>query len=191
MKKINATSFSILMVLASVTGFAQTISDIELTNSVTAKPVSLSSLPSKTVVVIFFSNTCPFDKYYLDRIKSLEAEYGNKVSFVLINSSLEESENASNMNVFAKANNISIPYLADKEQLAANQLTPRKTPEAFLLQSSGGKFTVMYKGSIDDNPQVASDATRFYLKEAIDNALSGKKIEVKDIRPVGCSIKRN
>lgn len=191
MKKIYALPFSILMLLASVTGFAQTISDIELINSVTAKPVSLSSLPSKIMVVIFFSNACPFDKYYLERIKSLEAEYGNKVSFALINSSLEESENISNMNAFAKANNISIPYLADKEQLAANQFTPRKTPEAFLLQSAGGKFTVMYKGSIDDNPQVASDATTFYLKDAINNVLSGKKIEVKDVRPVGCSIKRN
>jgi thiol-disulfide isomerase/thioredoxin len=191
MKRINVTILSLLMLLISAAGFSQTITDFELTNSVTAKPVSLSSLSSKVIVVIFFSNTCPFDKYYLDRIKSLETEYGNKISVVLINSSLEESENSSNMNVFAKANNLSIPYLADKEQLAANQLNPRKTPEAFLLQSSGEKFTVMYKGSIDDNPQVASDATTFYLKDAINNVLSGKKIEVKDVRPVGCSIKRN
>lgn len=189
MKKIKIIPFFILLLLVSASGFTQTINDIELINTLTTKPIKLSSLSSKVVVAIFFSNNCPFDKYYLERIKTLEANYGNKISVVLINSSLEEGENMTSMSLFAKANGLTIPYLADKEKLAANQLAPRKTPEAFLLQSSGGKYVVMYKGSIDDNPQVASDVTKFYLKDAIDNLLSGRKIEVKDIRPVGCSIK--
>jgi thiol-disulfide isomerase/thioredoxin len=191
MKKIKSALALITLLTISSISWAQVITDIELPNAADGKSVSLSKLSSKIVVVIFFSNNCPFDKYYLDRIKSLEKEYDNKVSFALINSSLEAEENVGNMNVFVKANNLSIPYLADKEQKAANQLSPRKTPEAFLLQSSGGKFTVMYRGSIDDNPQVASEVTKSYLKEAIDNLMSGKKIEVKDVRPVGCSLKRN
>jgi thiol-disulfide isomerase/thioredoxin len=192
MRKLNQiVLWALCCMLMSFSSLAQTITDFELTNALDAKVVSLKSLGSKPVVVIFFSNKCPFDKSYIDRIKLLEEEYQNKVSMVLINSSIEDDEKPGDMNVFAKANTLTIPYLADKEQKAAAQFNPRKTPEAFLLQPSAGKFNIVYRGSIDDNPQSASEVGKYYLKDAIDALLAGKKIEVKDVRPVGCSIKRN
>ena len=66
-------ALTMLLTITSL-GWAQIIADVELTNAVDSKTISLSKLSSKNVVVIFFSNNCPFDKYYLDRIKSMEAE---------------------------------------------------------------------------------------------------------------------
>jgi hypothetical protein len=70
-------------------------------------------------------------------------------------------------------------------------LNPRKTPECFLLQQSNGKFTVVYRGAIDDNAQSENEVDHHYLKAAIEKLLAKQKIEVPDVRPVGCSIPKN
>jgi hypothetical protein len=59
-----------------------------------------------------------------------------------------------------------------------------------LLKNEKGTFRVVYKGAIDDNPQVASDVSRKFLKDAIDNVLQNSAIGKIDIHPTGCVIRR-
>ena len=65
----------------------------------------------------------------------------------------------------------------------------KKTPEAYLLKPNGQKFSVVYKGAIDDNPQNPSDIGEAFLKNAIEIVIKGESINHMKSRPVGCMIK--
>jgi hypothetical protein len=62
-------------------------------------------------------------------------------------------------------------------------------PQAYVLQKSGGKFTVRYIGMIDDNPQDAGAVTKLYVDEAVTNLAGGKPVVTTVTKPVGCAIK--
>ena len=169
-------------------GHAQ-VQNFTLTNVVDSKQISLDQYSSSTgVAVVFTSNECPFANYYKERIKEMIGAYAGKIQFLLVNSYTEPEESAEKMTIHYS--DINVPYLADKDQIAMTSLGAKKSPEVFLLKSVGGKFTVMYSGAIDDNPQVPKDANQKFLKDAIDKLLTGQKIEIANNRAVGCSMRR-
>lgn len=180
-----------LFVMISSTAFAQTIQNFTLTNAVDGKEVSLESYTtSQGVVIIFTSNTCPYDGYYVNRIRALATQYNSKIPVLLVNSSTEATESVDQMKNYADQCKLPVPYLADKDQKLLSSLNPRKSPEGFLLQKSGTDFKVVYRGAIDDNAQSEKEVKVSYLKDAITKLLAGQKIDVADVRPVGCSIKK-
>jgi peroxiredoxin len=184
-------SFLFLFVLISSTAFTQTIQNFTLTNAVDGKEVSLESYASSPgVVIIFTTNTCPYDGYYLNRIRALST-YNSKVPVLLVNSSTEATESVDQMKNYADQCKLPVPYLADKDQKLLSSLNPRKSPEGFLLQKSGVDFKVVYRGAIDDNAQSEKEVKVSYLKDAITKLIAGQKIDVADVRPVGCSIRKN
>jgi hypothetical protein len=83
-----------------------------------------------------------------------------------------------------------VPYLADKDQTLMQSLKATKSSHAFLLKSSGGKFTIFYNGALDDNAQVEADVRANYLRDAIMAMLAGQAVSAAEVRPVGCNIKR-
>jgi peroxiredoxin len=177
-------------VLISSVSFAQTVQNFTLTNAADGKEVSLESYASSPgVVIIFTTNSCPYDGYYLNRIRSL-AQFNSKVPVLLVNSSREDTESVDQMKNYAEQCKLSVPYLADKDQKLLSSLNPRKSPEAFLLQKSGADYKVVYRGAIDDNAQSEKEVKVSYLKDVITKLVAGQKIEVADVRPVGCSIKK-
>ena len=167
----------------------QPVNPFALTDVADGSSVSLDSY-STPVVVIFTSNECAYDNYYTSRIKSLIGQYAGKIQFILINAHVGPAESAEQMSMKYKTWGLNVPYLADKDQLAMDILGARKSPEAFLLQKTAGKYFLVYKGLIDDNPQVASDVKQNYLKENIDKLLAGQKITVPEMRAIGCSIRK-
>jgi hypothetical protein len=179
----------IFLALAIAASGQQPVKPFALINVADGTSVQLDSY-SSPVVVLFTSNECAFDNSYAQRIKSLIDGYSGKVQFLLVNAHIEPAESAEQMAVKYKTWGLSVPYLADKDQLAMEILGARKSPEAFLLQKTGVKYFVAYKGLIDDNPQVASDARQHYLKENIDKLISGQKITVVEMRAIGCSMRR-
>ena len=181
-----------VVLFCSTSVVAQPIQNFSLTNVKNDKVVSLNNYTSsKGVVVIFTSNDCPFDQYYLQRIIELHEATSATVPVLLINSHAGDEETPSAMKSFANSNSIPMPYLADKDQKVLTQFDAKKSPEAFLLKNVSGKFTIVYRGAIDDNPQVADEAVDTYLKTAITQMMGGEKIEQTEIRPVGCSIRKN
>ncbi len=170
---------------------AQQVADFSLTDVISGSKVSLETYPTCSgLVIIFTSNACAYDEHYRSRIVSLSKSYSDKVPVLLVNSNVESVESADNMVRKAKQVGLTSPYLADKDQILMQQLGASKTPSAYLLKNNGGNFSVVYKGAIDDNPQVARDVRQAYLKDAIDIMLSNQKIETAEVRPVGCSIRR-
>lgn len=180
-----------LFMLISSVSVAQTIQNVTLTNATDGKDISLESYSSfPGVVIIFTSNTCPYDGYYLNRIRTLANQYSGKIPVLLVNSNTGDTESTDQMKNYAEQYKLPVPYLADKDHKLFNSLNPRKSPEGFLLQKSGADFKVVYRGAIDDNAQSEKEVKSSYLKDAITKLLAGQKIEVADVRPVGCSIKK-
>jgi hypothetical protein len=70
-----------------------------------------------------------------------------------------------------------------------NVLGATVAPEVFVLDSAG---TVLYSGSIDNLAYATGkkrmEATEFFLKDAMENILSGKPVAVKSTIAYGCLI---
>jgi len=181
----------VLMLHTTVAIYAQQVQNFSLTNVINGKAVSLDTYPSCSgVAIIFTTNGCAYDDYYRARINKLSRDYQDKVPILLVNSSPDEIENTENMTRKASQLNLTIPYLADKDQALMQMLGAAKSPSVFLLKNEGGRFSVVYRGAIDDNAQVEADVRHAYLKDAIDILLTNQKIETTEVRPVGCTIKR-
>lgn len=181
----------VALMLVSSGALAQTLPGFSLTNAVDGKEVSLENYASSPgVVIIFTSNSCPYDGYYVNRIRALAAQYNSKVPVLLVNSGKEDTESVAQMKNYADQCKLPVPYLADKDQTLLASLNPRKSPEGFLLQKIDGQFKVVYRGAIDDNAQSEKEVKVSYLKDAVAKLLAGQKIDVADVRPVGCSIRK-
>lgn len=185
----------VLLVLPFLINFftihAQEVENFSLTNVITGTPVSLDTYPSCSgVVIIFTTNACAYDEYYRSRITALAKDFQDKVPVLLVNSSPETIESSDNMSRKAKQLGLTMPYLADKDQLLMQRLGATKSPQVFLLKNNDGKFSKVYSGAIDDNPQVQAGVRHAYLKDAIDIMLTNQKIETPEVRPVGCSIRK-
>ena len=172
-------------------GTSQTVPDFKLTNVLNGQTISLDTYPSCAgIVLIFTSNSCPYDEYYLKRIEKLSQTYQDKVPVLLVNAHTEPNESADKMAARGKSVNMNVPYLSDKDQTLVAALNVKKSPEAFLLKNDGGKFKVVYRGAIDDNAQVEADVHHHYLRDAIDIMLNNQNIETPEVRPVGCNLKK-
>jgi hypothetical protein len=142
------------------------------------------------MLLIFTSNSCPYDEYYRRRISEIAKTYQERVPLLLINAHTEPNESVEKMTAKGKALNLGVPYLSDKDQLLMSNLNVKKSPEAFLLKNDGGNFSVVYRGAIDDNAQVEADVRHHYLRDAIDIMLAKQKIQSPEVRPVGCNLKK-
>jgi len=191
MKRLLSLVFAVVATCILTDVCAQVVPNFQLPNVLNGQSVSLDSYPScEGMVLIFTSNSCPYDDYYRKRIEEISQAYQDKVPVLLINAHTEPNESAAQMAAKAKALNFSVPYLADKDQSLVTILNVKKSPEAFLLRNDGGKFTVVYRGAIDDNAQVATDVHHHYLRDAIDIMLNNQKIQTPEVRPVGCNLKK-
>ena len=184
--------FSILIALcATASVSAQQVQNFSLVNVIDNKPVGLDAYASNAgVVVLFTTNGCAFDEYYRARISKLSNDYKDRVPVLLVNSSIDPAESTDNMIKKSQQLNLSVPYLADKDQTVMQSFAASRSPQAFLLKNDGGKFSIIYRGAIDDNAQVEADVHRTYLKDAIEVLLAKQNIETPEVRPVGCTIRK-
>lgn len=155
--------------------------------------VSVKSLAKDNgTLVIFSCNTCPFVIAWEDRYPALKKlTEDNKVGFALINSNAaKRSGDDSKEMMKAHANEMGygdITYLVDKSSLLANAFGAKTTPHVFLFDKN---WKLVYEGAIDDNYKDAASVEQTYLNDAINNLVSGKKIDPNNTKAIGCSIKR-
>jgi peroxiredoxin len=168
-----------------------TVSDFKLKN-VDGKMVSLSSFDTKGVIVAFDCNTCPVSKAYNERILALAKKYKDTYPLVAINANDPEvspGDSFEEMVDYAKRKGYTFPYLVDETQNVAKAFGATNTPHMFVLNRTGKEFKVMYIGAIDDNQRSASNVTKKYLENAIDELLAGKTVTTAKTKAVGCGIK--
>lgn len=179
----------LLLFFFGTASYGQHVKNFTLTNVLNNQTVSLETFPSCSgLLIVFTSNNCPYDEHYRNRIAKISQAYQDRVPVLLVNSVPGETPAA--MAQAAKKLNLSVPYLSDKDQTLMTELQARKTPEVFLLKNDNGKFSVVYKGAVDDNPQVEADVRHHYLRDAIDIMLTNQKIATPEVRAVGCNLKK-
>ncbi len=167
--------------------------DFKLKN-VDGKFVSLSDYSdAKGFIVVFTCNSCPYAKAYQDRINDLDKEFKKKgVPVIAINPNDPEvspGDSYDKMIERAKEKNYSFPYLFDEKQEVFPAYGATKTPHVYLLKKKGADYVVTYIGAIDDNYKDASQVSKTYLADAVNNMLAGKTPDPTNTKAIGCGIK--
>jgi len=196
--------FLALFFSTSLVSFAQPLSgyavgdeikNFTLINVTNEAPISLSDYnDKKVVVIIFINNSCPYSKLYEQRILNLAKRYNTSgVAFILVNSSVSKTDKQETVEAMRKKvqNDESLyPYLADTTQSLAVSFGVTRLPDAFVLKKMENSFRLVYKGSIDDNPQSSTDVSISFLSDAITAMITNKSIKISETRPVGCLLKQ-
>ncbi|MGB7267395.1 MAG: thioredoxin family protein, partial [Terracidiphilus sp.] len=145
---------------------------------------------SKVLVIIFNCDHCPIAQMYEHRIKQLTSDYkdrGVQVVVIMGNDPYAEAlsewghtdlgDTYPEMKLRAAYRNFNFPYLFDGDtQAVALKYGPTATPHAFVFDQ---QRILRYEGRIDSNPR-EEFATKHYVRDAIDDLLAGKPIEVTD-----------
>ncbi|MDH5381646.1 MAG: redoxin domain-containing protein [Cyclobacteriaceae bacterium] len=143
---------------------------------------------SPLAVLVFISVDCPFDNYYLNRLEMFSVE-NPEVDLVLINSNSNEISDIETITSWIKENNLKFPMILDSDNTLANLLKIRKSSHCVLIKNKGTQFQVLYNGAFDNNPQIESQVSKYYLKDALIQAQEGKPIETPYVQPMGCMIR--
>ncbi|ANE53252.1 thioredoxin family protein [Flavisolibacter tropicus] len=159
---------------------------------ISGKEISLKEAIKKNGLLVMFScNTCPYViKNQQRTVEISNYALKNDIGVILINSNegqRNDDDSFKAMQNYAKEQGYKWFYTIDKNSELADAFGANRTPETFLFNKEG---KLVYHGAIDDNPSDGNAVTRKHLKEAIDEALSGKNISVQTSRSVGCTIKR-
>jgi peroxiredoxin len=147
---------------------------------------SLASLKGKHgTVLIFIATKCPVSNAYNDRMEKLAEEYKAKgVSVIGINAN--NTEPAAEVKSHAAEKGLKFTILKDDGNKIADRLGATRTPEAYVLDTSG---KLVYHGRID-NSQKIEGITANDLRDALDEMLAGKTVSKTGGAAFGCSIKR-
>ncbi len=168
----------------------------ELTCTTTGKLAKLSDLKGKTVVLIWQSISCPWDRMrpeggYQRYLSPLAAKYSEKgVVFLAINSN--KTESVDQVSAYHKEHNIPYPILKDPGNKVADLYGAQTTPHIFIVGSDEAQ-TLLYKGGVEKAPGKPEDCGKMdeqYLVPALDAILAGQTVPVAETKSKGCSVKR-
>jgi peroxiredoxin len=156
--------------------------------TIDGKPFSLSDAEKshKLVVVIFIATKCPYSNAYNDRMRDMAKEYAGKdVLFVGINSN--DTEPADEVRSHARTHGFDFPVMKDPGNKVADAYDARRTPEVFVIDSSG---ILRYHGRIDENYEDPAKVSSPDLKNALNALLAGQPVAKAETKAFGCTIKR-
>jgi len=160
------------------------------------KTQSLSEYKGKYVVLEWFNPECPFVKkhYGPGNMQKLQKEYTDKgVVWLTVDSNAPGTEG----NITAEqAKKIMDSWkthqtalLLDPESKIAKLYGAKNTPNMVIINPEG---KIVYEGAIDSkatpNPADIPSSTN-YVKNALDESLSGKPVSNAQTKPYGCSVK--
>ncbi|GAB4169313.1 MAG: thioredoxin family protein [Calditrichia bacterium] len=153
--------------------------------------VSLEQLKGpKGMVLIFWSNTCPWVAKYEARTIEIIKQYKEKgFGFVLINSNdprKYKEENLDYMKKKADEKKYGCLYVKDRGSKLASALGATRTPHVFIFDANN---KLVYKGAIDDNAENPQKVKNKYVKLALDKLASGQALAYKETKAIGCTIK--
>lgn len=155
------------------------------------KTYSLADFADSPILVVAFScNHCPYVVGSEDRMSDFARDYQSKgVQFIAINSnSVNTYADDSFEHMIERANekNFQFPYLRDESQDVARAYGALRTPHYFVFDANR---QLKYTGRMDDNPRTPGAETTHELRDAIDDMLAGREVQVALTNPIGCNVK--
>ncbi len=158
------------------------------------KPVMLSKLRGKFVVLEWFNPGCPFTQkhYNSNNMQSLQKNYGAKgVTWLSVNTTSGPAD-AKAINAWEKKMKATPKaVLLDSDTSLARLYGAKTTPHLFVINPQG---TVIYAGAIDDIRSADVEdikGAKNYVSTALNEALAGKAVTTASTQPYGCSVKYN
>ena len=162
----------------------------------TGKTHKLSDYAGKWVVMEWFNKDCPYVKkhYGSQNMQTLQKTYtGKGVTWLTLNSSAKGKQGyteASEAVKVAKDNkSAASAVLLDADGVVGKAYGAKTTPHMFIIDPKG---MVVYAGAIDDNDSADAGVipkSKNYVAAALDQGMSGKKVEVTATKPYGCGTK--
>lgn len=164
----------------------------EKMRSVDGKEITLKSAgTSKGLLVMFSCNTCPYViKSQARTIEMMKLAREKGVGMVIINSNEAkrgDDDSYDAMKKYAKEQGYTASYVVDERSKVADAFGANRTPEVFLFDKSG---KLVYKGGMEDDPANPGNSKEMFLRDAINNMVTGKPITPNTTKSVGCTIKR-
>jgi peroxiredoxin len=194
MKRFSVLALAASMCVAGST-FGLNLGDKAPSTSVKMKgvdgsEVSIADVAGKEGTLVMFScNHCPYVKAWQGRIASIgNAAKAKGVGVIVINPNDPADypeDSYAEMQKRAEKLGFQFPYVVDATSDVARAFGATRTPEAFLFDKDG---KLVYHGAIDDS-QKADQVSKRFLQDAIDAAVAGKDVPVKETKFIGCTIK--
>jgi peroxiredoxin len=144
------------------------------------------------VVLEWFNPDCPFVQKHHQKTKNMaetRASFeGKKVVWLAINSGAEGKQGGGHKRNAAAVEEFKVPYplLLDESGEVGKMYGAKTTPHMYVISAEG---VLEFKGPIDDMPDVATIGKTNYVLETVNQLLAGKKVEPKDLKSYGCSVK--
>ena len=148
-------------------------------------------LAGKRGLVVFFTcNHCPYVIGSDEATRKTALRFADQgIRFVAINANSPNTYAEDSFEHMVKRMaeyNFPWLYLHDRSQDVARAFGALRTPHFFVFDDRG---RLIYTGRAVDNPRDASQAMTFDLDCALQQYLSGEKIEVPVTNPIGCNVK--
>jgi len=161
---------------------------------INGKTVKLSDYKGKIVVIESYNSDCPFCKnhYRTGATQDLQKELAaNNVVWLMVDS--VNPKNPSHRTPeqaraeWTEKKIAATAWIDDSSGDIGHLYDMRTTPHTFVIDASG---TLVYAGAMDDHPDPVHDprTARNYVKEAVEDLLAGKPIEVSQTKPYGCAV---
>ena len=138
--------------------------------------------------VLFMCNHCPYVKARMAEVVALHKEFGDRISFVGINSSDPEyeGEGMEAMTTFAAERGMQFPYLIDEDGAVAKAYGATCTPDPYLFDK---ERKLVFHGRLVDALEKDEPVTERTMQAVMQKFLSGETIEPWFNPSLGCNIK--
>ena len=141
--------------------------------------------PKLATVVAFLSTRCPCSASHQPVLNEIQKEF-EPAGFQFVGIHSNANEDLEEARQFFKKAGLTFPVIQDTRSQIADKYQAFKTPHVYIISPTQ---EILFQGGVD-NSKLAEKATRFYLKDALLAIKAGKKPAEKEVRVLGCEIKR-
>jgi len=157
------------------------------------KPITLSALRGKMVVLEWYNPDCPFvrEQHTTGPLKTMAADYAKKgVVWLAINSGApgKQGHGVERNRASLTEYGLSHPVLIDESGKVGKLYQARTTPHMVVITPEG---TLAYMGAIDNAPmgRVPDGGLVNYVDEAMQDLAAGRAVRTTVTKGYGCSVK--
>ena len=157
--------------------------------------IRLSDYKGKIVVIESYNSDCPFchNHYATGAAQELQKDLAARgIVWLMVN-----SVNPKNMShrtpeqaraEWASQKIAATAWIDDSSGTIGHLYGMKTTPDMYVIDKNG---VLVYHGAIDNHPDPTHDPRTAdnYVRDAVDDLMSGKQIAVSETKPYGCSVK--
>lgn len=159
------------------------VTDFQL-HDLQGKLHTLRDYRGRVVILNFWSCECPHSERADGLIMRWLEEWAGEVELLSI--AANRNESVQRVEEVSKARNLPT-VLLDAEHAVADLFEAVTTPHVFVVDRDG---ILRYRGAVDDVTFRQREATRFFLKKAVDALLEGRLPDLAESPAYGCAIVR-